>query len=64
MTDVTLREIHEDLELLKRDVADLKTALLDDEGRLSDWAKERIERYLKEGPKGFVSQEEMEKEFL
>jgi hypothetical protein len=32
--------------------------------KLSDWAKERIERYLKEGPKGFVPQEEMEKEFL
>jgi len=63
MTEVTLREIHDDLEALKQDVADLKTALLGDEGRLSDWAKERIERYLKEGPKGTVSQEEIEKEF-
>lgn len=63
MTEVTLREIHADLEALKQDVADLKTALLGDEGRLSDWAKERIERYLKECPQGIVSQEEMEKEF-
>ncbi len=64
MADVTLQEIHEDLETLKRDVADLKGALLGEEGKLSPWAKERIERYLKEGPKSFVSQEEIEKEFL
>ncbi|MCX6709058.1 MAG: hypothetical protein NTW67_05440 [Candidatus Woesearchaeota archaeon] len=63
MTELTLQEIHEDLELIKHDMADLKAALLGDEGKLSDWAKERIESYLKKGAKGFVSQEQMEKDF-
>jgi len=63
MTEVTLKEIHEDIELLKRDVSDLKVALLG-EGELSSWAKDRVRRYLKEGLKGVVSQKQMEKEFL
>ena len=64
MSEVTLQEIHSDLEVLKKDVADLKAALLGDEGELTELAKVRIDRYLKEGAKGFVSQEQVEKEFL
>ena len=64
MAQVTSQEIHKDIESIKQDITDLKTALLGDEGKLSPWAKERIEKYLKAGPRGFVSQAEMEKEFL
>lgn len=64
MSNVTLEEMHGDLEMLKRDIADIKSALFVDEGNLSEWVKERIESYLKSGPSGFVSQDQMEKEFL
>lgn len=64
MSDALLEEIHGDLEILKRDIADIKSAIFGDEGKLSEWAKERVESYLKSKPSGFVSQEDMEKEFL
>ena len=64
MTEVTLREIHEDIESLKQDVADLKEALLGDDGELSEWAKQRIEEVRKTPRSKFISQEKIEKEFL
>lgn len=64
MAEITLREIHEDLEALKRDVGELKEALLGDEGELTELAKERIASYVKAGPKKAISQKEIEKEFL
>lgn len=64
MADVLLEEIHGDLEVLKKDVAEIKRALFGDEGILSPWAMERIDSYLKKGHRGFVSQSEVENEFL
>ena len=63
MAEAELQHIHQDLEILKRDVAELKTALLGTEGQLSDWAKIRIESYLRNPQRRFVSQADMEKEF-
>lgn len=64
MTAVSLNEIHDDLEVLKRDMAELKAAMLGDEGELTDWAKQRIENYLKKGTHKIISQKEIEKRFL
>ena len=62
MTEATLQEIHEDLEVLKRDVAELKSAILG-EGELNDIVKARLAHYLQQGTKGVVSQEEIERKF-
>ena len=64
MAEVTLQELHEDLETIKSDMKLLKAALLESEGEVTPWAKARIEKYLQDGPQGVVSQETMENEFL
>ena len=62
MTESMLTEIHADLEVLKKDVAQLKAVLLG-EGEINETVKQRIENYKKYGTKGFFSQEAIEKEF-
>jgi len=64
MTETDIMHLHEDLEILKKDVAEIKAALLNEEGELSGWTKERVELYTKEPRKKFISQEDIEKEFL
>ena len=64
MTETDIMQMHEDLEILKKDVAEIKAALLNEEGELSDWAKERVELYTKEPRNEFISQEDIETEFL
>lgn len=64
MSEALLRTIHADLEILKRDVSELKGVILSEEGRLSQWAKGRLTKYVKFGSKKTVSQHDVEKEFL
>lgn len=64
MSETLLRTIHADLEILKRDVSELKDAIFSEEGELSEWAKERLTRYAKIGAKKSVTQQAVEKEFL
>ncbi len=64
MTETDIMHMHEDLEILKKDVAEIKAALLNEEGELSGWVKERLELYVKEPRDRFISQEYIEKEFL
>ena len=64
MAEITLKEIHKDLEALKRDMAAVKSALLGEEGELSEWAKKRIAEARKTPLSEYVSQEQIEKEFL
>lgn len=64
MSETLLRTIHADLEILKRDVSELKDAIFSEEGELSEWAKARLTRYVKFGAKKTISQQEVEKEFL
>jgi hypothetical protein len=63
MAEMSLQEIHNDLESIKRDVAQLKEALIGTDGELSDWAKNRIEEYKKNGPQKLTSQKEIEEKF-
>jgi len=63
MADVSLQEIHEDLEVIKRDVLQLKEALLGEEGELSDWARERLGKYAANGPKKLTPHDELERTF-
>ena len=66
MSDDTIEEMHTDIEIIKRDVANIKSAIFGNEGKLSNWAKKRVEQFIKNRPlsSGNTSQEQMEKEFL
>ena len=64
MAEVSLEEIHQDLEVIKQDITMLKEALLADNGELSDWAKERIADAAQTQRSKFISQKDIEEMFL
>lgn len=64
MAEAVIQEIHDDLEILKRDVSEIKEALFGKEGELSEWARARVDTYLKTGQKSRVSQQAVEKKFF
>jgi hypothetical protein len=59
----SLKQIHDDLEELKRDMARIK-AILEEDFELSEWAKKRIEEAKKTAHSEYISQNDIEKEFL
>ena len=63
MTETEISDIHGDLEILKRDVAEIKEVLLGAEGELAFLVKERVTMYTENKKRKFISQEEIEKEF-
>lgn len=63
MIEAEIKHMHNDLEAVKKDIAELKSVLLRGEGELSDWAQERVLTFLTDKNKKFISQDEIEKEF-
>ncbi|PKP59818.1 MAG: hypothetical protein CVT88_04640 [Candidatus Altiarchaeales archaeon HGW-Altiarchaeales-1] len=63
METVTLNILHKNIMKLMDDMAYLKH-LLDEEYELSDWAKKNLKEARKTPDSEYISQEDMEKEFL
>jgi hypothetical protein len=59
----TVKEVYKEIRQLRKEVAELKSILLDTEGELSEYAKERLKKYLSSPSKG-KSQQDIEHEFL
>ena len=62
MSTITLQQIHKDMLGLKKEVRHLKT-LLEEDFELSDDVVREIEESRKRSKAGFISHEEMRKEF-
>ncbi len=43
----TVKEVYKEIRQLRKEFAELKSILLDNEGELSEYAKERLKKYLK-----------------
>ncbi len=63
MTDTEIKNIHEDLELLKRDMAVIKH-ILSEEGELTPQAKKRLEKARKTSINEYISNDELKKKLL
>ena len=63
MTSVSLKTIHEDLKNLQKDMQFIKHAISED-FELSSEAKRQLEEARKTPRSEYISQEDMEKEFL
>lgn len=63
MTSVSLKTIHEELKDLQKDMKFIKHALAED-FELSNEAKRQLEEARKTPRSEYISQEDMEKEFL
>lgn len=63
MADVSLKTIHEDLRSLQKDMQFLKHAIAED-FELSKEAKKQLEEARKTPRAGYLSQKDIEKEFL
>lgn len=63
MTSVSLKTIHEDLKNLQKDMQFLKHAIAED-FELSNEAKKQLEEARRTPRSEYISQEDMEKEFL
>ena len=63
MTSVSLKTIHEDLKNLQKDMQFIKHALTED-FELSSEAKRQLEQARKTPRSEYISQKDMEKEFL
>ena len=63
MTSVSLKTIHEDLKNLQKDMQFIKHAISED-FELSSEAKKQLDEARKTPRSEYISQEDMEKEFL
>ena len=63
MTSVSLKTIHEDLKNIQKDMQFIKHALTED-FELSSEAKRQLEQARKTPRSEYISQKDMEKEFL
>ena len=63
MEAITLKQIHEDLEFLKNDIKLIKHIISEEYG-LSNWTRNELKLARATPRKEYISQEEMEKEFL
>lgn len=63
MTDVEIKHMHEDIEVLKRDMAIIKH-ILSEEGELTEQAKKDLEEARKTPRSKFISHEDLKKKLL